>query len=277
MESVLRFEGVTKTYHGGARPALDDVSFDVAPGETVGIVGESGSGKTTLSKIAMRLLDADAGSVRFDGHDISALRGSDRRIRGRIQAVFQDPLDSLNPRFKVRDSIAEPLRAARLPSREIADRVEWAREQVGLDDRMLGAYPRQLSGGQRQRVSIARAIVLRPPLVILDEPTSSLDVIVQARVLNLLLSLQQETGCSYLFISHDIAVVSHLAHRVGVMREGRLVEFGDAHRVLRTPEDEYTRSLIASVPRLEAAREAAWRRRTHQQRGAQAPERTERA
>lgn len=258
MKPILQLDRITKTFRGrsgSAVRAVDDVSIDIGEGETVGIVGESGSGKTTLSKIAMRLTDADAGRILFEGRDIT--RGGDRSYRGRIQAVFQDPLDSLNPRFRVRDTIAEPLRAAGMPGREIRERVQWARGQVGLDERMLGVFPRQLSGGQRQRVSIARAIAGRPPLIILDEPTSSLDVIVQARVLNILLSLQEEIGCSYLFISHDIAVVSHLAHRVGVMRDGQLVEFGDARTVLRNPEDEYTKSLIASVPRLDAARAAA--------------------
>ena len=232
--------------------AVDGISFSVRRGESVGLVGESGCGKSTTSMMVMRLLDPTAGTVRFDGEDIGvvpARRFAQSPWRKRIQMVFQDPTDSLNPRFTAARSIADPLlRLGNHPAGELRTRIEELASLVGLPTNLLDRFPHQLSGGQKARVGIARAIALNPELVILDEPTAALDVSVQAIVLNLLHDLKSALGMSYLFVSHDLHVVQLLCDRVIVMRQGRIVETGDARVVFRSPQSDYTKELIAAIP-----------------------------
>jgi len=238
--------------HGTGRfTALDGVGLEVARGETLGLVGESGCGKSTLARAIMLMQRPDGGRIEFDGRDVTNLRGPAlRRHRRRVQMVFQDPNDSLDPRFAVGRSIAEPLRAQRVPGSEIRRRVAEVLVEVGLSADVAGRAPHEFSGGQRQRIAIARAMVVRPEFLVLDEPTSALDVSVQAQILNLLVRLQDEHRLSYLFVSHDLAVVHHLAHRISVMRAGRIVETGPAPQLVAEPRHEYTRTLLAAVPHL---------------------------
>ncbi len=226
--------------------AVDGVSFSVASGSVLGIVGESGCGKSTLARVILGLLPPSAGEVLVDGKRITEL---DRRTRAQlIQPVFQDPFSSLNPRRRVRDIVAMPLDAlGALPAATIAARVDEMLARVGLDPAMGARYPEQLSGGQRQRVAIARALVLKPRIVICDEPTSALDVSVQAQILNLLAELRRELGLTYLFISHNLAVVEHVATEVAVMYLGRIVEQRETGALFETPRHPYTRALLASV------------------------------
>ena len=233
--------------------AVDGISFAVYRGASVGLVGESGCGKTTTSTMVMRLIDASGGRIVFDGQDIGAIPARQFArlpLRKRIQMVFQDPTDSLNPRFTAARAIADPIlrlggttgrKAVRLRCEELA-------RQVGLPAELLDRFPHQLSGGQKARVGIARAIALNPDLVILDEPTASLDVSVQAVVLNLLQDLKEQLGMSYLFVSHDLNVVRLLCDRVIVMHAGAIVEQGPTERVMSAPEADYTRELLAAVP-----------------------------
>jgi peptide/nickel transport system ATP-binding protein len=226
--------------------AVDGVSFAVAAGSVLGVVGESGCGKSTLARMILGLLAPTRGEVLVDGQRLS---GMDRRARARlIQPVFQDPFSSLNPRRRVRDIVAMPLVAQGDIAREqVARRVAEALERVGLSAEQGGRFPSQLSGGQRQRVAIARALVLRPRIVICDEPTSALDVSVQAQILNLLDELRRDLGLTYLFISHNLAVVEHVASEVAVMYLGRIVEKRDAEALFRDPRHPYTQALLASV------------------------------
>src|SRR5581483_2617682 len=233
--------------------AVDGISFSIDRGESVGLVGESGCGKSTTSSMVMRLIDKTGGSIVFDGEDIGeipARQFARLSLRKRIQMVFQDPTESLNPRFTAARAIADPLmRLDGMRRRgEIRDRCEELAQQVGLPVELLDRFPHQLSGGQKARVGIARAIALKPDLVILDEPTAALDVSVQAVVLNLLQDLKESLGMSYLFVSHDLNVVRLLCDRVIVMRAGRIVEEGPTERVLFAPEAEYTRELLAAIP-----------------------------
>jgi peptide/nickel transport system ATP-binding protein len=234
--------------------AVDNVSFSIARGESVGLVGESGCGKSTTSAMVMRLLDATAGSIRFKGQELTAVTAAAfarSPLRRELQMVFQDPHESLNPRATAAQSIADPL--LRLEgmtnSAEIRARVEALATQVGLQHELLDRLPHQLSGGQKARVGIARAISTKPELLILDEPTAALDVSVQAVVLNLLADLKAEFGMSYLFVSHDLEVVRLLCDRVIVMRAGCIVEAGPTASVLSSPQAEYTRELLAAIPR----------------------------
>jgi peptide/nickel transport system ATP-binding protein len=233
--------------------AVDGVSFVVHRGESVGLVGESGCGKSTTSTMVMRLIDQTDGVILFDGEDIGAIPARQFArlpLRKRIQMVFQDPTDSLNPRFTAARAIADPiLRLGNLKGRDaVRARCEELASQVGLPIELLDRFPHQLSGGQKARVGIARAIALKPDLAILDEPTAALDVSVQAVVLNLLADLKQQLGMSYLFVSHDLNVVRLLCDRVIVMRAGRIVEQGPTAQVLSTPQEQYTRDLLAAIP-----------------------------
>lgn len=227
--------------------AVDGVSFDVRKGETFAIVGESGSGKSTVAKMIVGLLDPSAGGVSFTG-----VNPGMRPKAGSVQMIFQDPYASLNPRWRVRDIISEPMDALGTP-KEASDRrarVDELLTLVGLNPRDGEKYPHQFSGGQRQRVAIARALSSEPSFIVCDEPTSALDVSVQAQILNLMRDLQERLGLTYLFISHNLAVVRHMAHRIGVMYLGRLVEVQDTERLFQDPQHPYTRLLIDAVPNL---------------------------
>lgn len=231
--------------------AVTDVSFEIMPGETLGLVGESGSGKTTIGRTLMGLTPATSGRAVLQGRDILAHNALKQKpVRKMLQMVFQDPYSSLNPRMTVMDIITEGLAEFRLITKD--EKVARAQEllrSVGLPEDVVWRYPHEFSGGQRQRINIARAISLRPNLVICDEPVSALDVSVQAQVLNLLQDLKREFGLSYLFISHDLGVVSHMSDRVMVMQKGQIVESGPTEQVLGAPRHPYTQKLLAAVPK----------------------------
>ena len=232
--------------------AVDDVSLDVCQGETLALVGESGSGKSTTARLVARLMDVTSGTVEFQGQDVSTIKGKElHAFRGEVQVVFQDPFSSLNPRHSVERIITAPLvyqkRTIKGGTRNVARALM---ERVGLNPDHSGRYAAQFSGGQAQRIGIARALAVGPKLVICDEAVSALDVSVQAQVINLLRQLQEEEGFSYLFIAHDLAVVRQIANRVAVMSEGRIVEFGERDQVFERPTNEYTRTLLAAVPRI---------------------------
>ena len=268
--TVLRVEGIGVTYGSAAFGvrAAEDVSFSVAAGETVGLVGESGSGKTTVARTILGLVEPSAGTIVIDGETVSSPRSIARRrqLAGVVQAVFQDPYSSLNPSRSVALSISEPLRAVQpgLGAEEIAASVRDALRLVGLRPEIAGAYPHSLSGGQRQRVAIARALIVRPRLVLLDEPVSALDLSSQAQVLNVLRDLQDELGLSYLLISHDLGVIRYLCSRVLVMYRGRIVETGAVDDVVDQPLHPYTRSLVLAAPIPDPRRQADRREKLRQ-------------
>ncbi|RUR01803.1 ATP-binding cassette domain-containing protein [Labedella endophytica] len=252
-EPLLRIEDLVVTYRASGRRAgnrvLDGISLQIGAGECVGLVGESGSGKSTLGRAVLGLAPVTAGSISFDGRRIDALgRRGRRALAADIQVVFQDPYTSLNPSMSVGDILAEPIRAAGLKRVHAASRVRELLEQVDLPADAESRFPRQFSGGQRQRIAIARALALEPRLIICDEPLSALDLSTQARVMDLLIGIQERTGVSYLFISHDLQVVREMCHRVAVMFRGRLVETGEADQVTASPEHPYTRQLMLAAP-----------------------------
>ncbi len=233
--------------------AVNDVSFSIERGETFALVGESGSGKSTIAKMVVGLLEPSAGRILFDGNEMDFRTGKRMRgLRKRFQMIFQDPFASLNPRWHVGDIIAEPIRTFGL-ARGAALRAEVGRllETVGLSARDAGKFPHEFSGGQRQRVAIARALSSRPEFIVCDEPTSALDVSVQAQILNLMRDLQDEFGLTYLFISHDLSVVRHMANRVGVLYLGRLAETAPGKRLFEAPRHPYSQMLLDAVPDLE--------------------------
>ncbi len=231
--------------------AVDDVSFDIFPGETLGLVGESGCGKSTIGKTLLRLLGRFDGEIWFQGQALHELSSSGmKELRKDIQIVFQDPMESLNPRHTVGEIIEEPLIIHRLgDSASRKQRVIQLADRVGLSSSALSRYPHEFSGGQRQRIGIARAIALNPQLIICDEPVSALDVSIQSQILNLLLELQRELNIALLFISHDLAVVKHISHRIAVMYLGNIVEVADAKTLYQQPHHPYTRSLIDAIPK----------------------------
>ncbi len=235
--------------------ACDDVSFELYAGETLGIVGESGCGKTTTIQSVIRLIEPTGGAILLNGRDFRAMKGAElKQARQKMKLIFQDPYSSLNPRMTVKEIISEPLEIAGVcPDKAERDRrVLETMEQVGLDPSYQNRYPHEFSGGQRQRVGIARAIVLRPDVVICDEPVSALDVSIQAKIINLLRRFQRELNLAYIFISHDLGVVRHIADRVLVMYLGRVVEEGDSKELFARPLHPYTRALLDSVPRMDA-------------------------
>ncbi|MBB6347987.1 peptide/nickel transport system ATP-binding protein [Nonomuraea muscovyensis] len=259
-EVLLRARGLTKRFavrgpygRKAEFTAVDDVGFDVLPGETFAVVGESGSGKSTTARIVAKLVQPTSGTLEFEGEDVTgATRASLARYRANVQVVFQDPFSSLNPRHTVERILMAPLDYQGIAPR--GGRRAYTRElmeRVGLNPDHAQRYPAQFSGGQAQRIGIARALAVDPRLVICDEAVSALDVSVQAQVLELLGRLQRESGFSYIFIAHDLAVVRRIAHRVAVMSKGRIVEQGPCRQVFAEPQDAYTRTLLAAIPRID--------------------------
>ena len=238
---------------GGGRPlavAVDDVSLEIMPGECLGLVGESGSGKSTVGRLLLRLIDPTAGSIEFDGRDITGFsRRSMRDLRRDMQAVFQDISGALNPKMTIGQLIAEPLHFHQgVDRKHAAERCTQMLELVGLSRHHLGRYPYELSGGQRQRVSLARALAVEPKLLVLDEPVSALDVSTQSQAVNLLSDLQERLGVAYLFIAHDLFVVHHVSHRIAVMYLGAIVEVGAAEQIYGAPRHPYTQALLSAIP-----------------------------
>lgn len=230
--------------------AVDDVSFTIHKGETLGLVGESGCGKSTTGRALLRLLEATSGSVHINGEDIYKLRGSQlKKRRGDMQIVFQDPYASLNPRMKIRDILSEPINVHTTMTRQEKEaRLQELMTDVGLDASYLDRYPHEFSGGQRQRIGIARALAVKPKLIIMDEPVSALDVSVQAQVLNLIQDLQQKYQLTYLFITHNLSVVKHISDRIAVMYLGKIVEIADKDAFFASPAHPYAQALISAIP-----------------------------
>ncbi|MGH1564734.1 ABC transporter ATP-binding protein [Mumia sp. DW29H23] len=253
-DNLLEVSGAVKTYRlrGQHEPfrAVDEVDLVIPRGQTVAIVGESGSGKSTTARLALRLEKADEGTVRYRGADVASLKGKELlAFRRSVQPVFQNPYASLDPRYTIEEAVSEPLRVHKIGDKASRrKRVADLLDKVALPGSFADRYPHELSGGQRQRVAIARALALDPELVVMDEAVSALDVLVQEQILDLMVTLQQEMGLSYLFISHDLAVVRLVSHQVYVMREGRVVESGDPAELFRAPREDYTKELIAAIP-----------------------------
>jgi len=254
MSQTLLVENLVVEYPGKgfrAKPfrALHNVSVEVGQGETLGLVGESGSGKTTLGRAVLGLAPVTEGKITFLGEDISHAKRQDRqRLSRDLQVVFQDPYTSLNPSMEVGQILAEPLTIQGMKGEQAKTRIKQLLDQVGLPADSVSRLPREFSGGQRQRVAIARALALSPKLIVCDEPVSALDLTTQARVLDLFLQIQKDTGVSYLFVSHDLDVVRHISHRIAVMYKGEIVEQGPATKVASTPDHPYTQRLLMASP-----------------------------
>jgi ABC-type microcin C transport system duplicated ATPase subunit YejF len=248
---LLEAHNLSKNY-GHDALVVDDVSFSIARGETLGLVGESGSGKSTIARMVLGLIEPTSGNVIFDGQRVTGISEQKRRpLRRRMQVVFQDPFAALNPRMRVGEIIAEPLAIHRVcPRSEMRGKTAEMLAAVGLDDSARERYPHEFSGGQRQRINIARALALRPELVVLDEPVSALDVSVGAQIVNLLRDLQREFALTYLFISHSMPLVRYLSTNIAVLNRGRLVEYGSSEEVCHSPRELYTQSLLAATPEL---------------------------
>ena len=258
MSALLEVEGLHKTFGGGSglfgakRPAVravDSISFSLARGETLGLVGETGSGKSTLGRLVLRLIEPSAGTVRFEGQDVTAAsKAGLRALRPRMQMVFQDPYGSLDPRMTAGAIIAEPMVAHGIARAEASRRAAELLSRVGLSPAMAARYPHEFSGGQRQRIGIARALAAEPDLIICDEAVSALDVSVKAQIVNLLQDLQKDLGLALLFISHDLAIVEHMTHRVAVMYLGKIVEVAPKRELFAAPKHPYTEALLSAVP-----------------------------
>ena len=266
-EPLLRVENLTRHFpimrgvfrrQVGTIRAVDGLDFEIRERETLGLVGESGCGKSTAGRVILRLHDATAGRIVFRGTDVTALDGEAlRQLRPRMQMIFQDPQDSLNPRMTVGSIIGEPLvEHGVAKGGRLRERVEELLEAVGLDPGFANRYPHEFSGGQRQRIGVARALALNPEFIVCDEPIAALDVSIQAQVVNLLEDLQERLGLTYLFISHDLGMIRHIADRVAVMYLGRIVEFAPSDALYREPRHPYTRALLSAVPIHDPEREA---------------------
>ena len=258
-EVILRVEHLKKYFPLNANAfgkpqrylkAVDDVSFTLERGKTVGIVGESGCGKTTMGRTILRLYPATSGTIDFCGRDIARMKASElRKLRPEMQIIFQDPYSSLSPRLPVGELIGEGVKEHRLvPKNEYKDYIVGIMKQCGLQDYYYSRYPHEFSGGQRQRICIARALALRPKMIVCDEPVSALDVSIQAQIINLLRDLQQQEGISYIFISHDLSVVEHISDEIGVMYLGSMVEYGSKRDIFDHPLHPYTEALLSAVP-----------------------------
>jgi oligopeptide transport system ATP-binding protein len=252
--NLVKYFPITRGFifqrHIGDVKAVDDVSFDIYQGETLGLVGETGCGKTTTGRTLLRLYEPTGGSVMFEGKDLTKLRGRElRHIRRRMQIIFQDPYASLNPRMTVGGIVGEPLEVHGVASgKEKVERIQELLEIVGLNPYFINRFPHEFSGGQRQRIGIARALALNPDLIVCDEPISSLDVSIQAQVVNLLEELQKRLGLTYLFIAHDLSMVRHISDRMAVMYLGKIVELTDRDEIYLNPLHPYTRALMSAVP-----------------------------
>ena len=249
VEHLKQYFKVNKTF---TVKAVDDISFEIFPGETYGLVGESGSGKSTTGRSIIRLYDPTGGTIIFNGENITGrlTAAQTKMLRTKMQMIFQDPMASLNPREKVIDIIAQGLDVHHLykDAAERRDKVYRMLERVGLSHEHANRYPHQFSGGQRQRIGIARALVMNPDLVIADEAISALDVSIQAQVVNLMKDIQKETGCAYLFIAHDLSMVKYISDRIGVLHLGHLVETGSKEEIFENPVHPYTKSLLSAIP-----------------------------
>ncbi|MEO6829778.1 MAG: ATP-binding cassette domain-containing protein [Acidobacteriaceae bacterium] len=261
--ALVEVANLAKSYpaHGGGAPkrVVDDVSFQIERGQTLGVVGESGSGKSTVARLLLRLIEPDSGSIRLDGHDLLASSNRElRHLRRRMQIVFQDPYAALNPRMRVQEIVGEPLMIYREQTHsgsaglQRRTQVREALRTVGLDESALLRYPHEFSGGQRQRINLARALILRPELVVLDEPTSALDVSVSAQIMQLLRDLQRELHLTYLFITHSMPLVRYMADEILVMHQGHVVEQGGWQQICESPRSAYTQALLAATPELPA-------------------------
>ncbi len=262
MENILEVKNLKKYYpvkrglfskNNAFVKAVDGVSFSVQSGKTLGLVGESGCGKSTLARTILRLIEPDLGSVFFQDKDITKLSYREMKvIRKNFQIIFQDPFGSLDPRFTVFAIISEGIVnfSNNIKQEAIYKKMVKVLEDVGLSKDILNRYPHEFSGGQRQRISIARALVLEPKLLVLDEPVSSLDVSIQAQIINLLIDLQKKRGLNYIFIAHDLSVVRHICDKVCVMREGKIIEEGETSKIFENPENYYTKKLLVSIPKI---------------------------
>ncbi len=252
-ETILQVNNLKKYFKtkAGMLLAVDDVSFSIKAGETLGLVGESGCGKSTTGRAILRLHEPTAGEVFFRGEDVCKYnKRKMKSMRRQMQIVFQDPYSSLNPRRDVKTLISDSLEALGTgkSKAEIEQNVLEVMKMVGLEERLINAYPHELDGGRRQRIGIARALILNPEFVVLDEPVSALDVCVQAQILNLLVNLQKELGLTYLFISHNLSVVKHISNRIAVMYLGKIVEVSDHQTIFREPKHPYTQALLSAIP-----------------------------
>ncbi len=262
-KSMIKIEDLKVYYNSGYKKllsnrnevkAVDGVNLEINSGETLGLVGESGSGKSTIARAVLRLVDANNGKILIDDENLLELKSSKLRKKQReIGAIFQDPYSSLNPRMKVKDIISEPLKIHGVlkNSSDIKNHINDLLEKVGLNSSMANRFPHEFSGGQRQRIGIARAIATKPKLIVCDEPVSALDVSVQAQILNLLKKLQKDTGITYLFIAHDLAVVKYLSTRIAVMYLGKIVEYGETDTLFSKPQHPYTKALIDAIPSID--------------------------
>ncbi|MEM7335533.1 MAG: ATP-binding cassette domain-containing protein [Chloroflexota bacterium] len=246
----------------GAVKAVDDISFDIKPGETLGLVGESGSGKSTTGRTILRLYEPSSGSIEFKGQNIAKLNGEPlRKIRRNMQMIFQDPQACLNPRMTVGSIIEEPIQVHNLlPKNERTDRIQELLEIVGLNPQFLNRYPHEFSGGQRQRIGIARALAVQPEFIVADEPISALDVSIQAQVVNLLQDLQEKFKLTYLFIAHDLSMIRYICDRVAVMFKGKIVEYAETNELYENPVHPYTQVLLSAVPIPDPAKERGRKR-----------------
>jgi oligopeptide/dipeptide ABC transporter ATP-binding protein len=257
MNNILELNNVRKEFHTSSSKraivAVDNVSLKLEKGKTLGIVGESGSGKSTLGRLMLRLIEPTAGEINFDDVDLLKLKNTElRKMRSKMQMIFQDPMSSLNPRMSIRQLVSEPLEIHRnLKASEQNAAVEEIITKVGLEKSALDKYPHEFSGGQRQRISIARAVINNPSLIVADEPVSALDVSIQSQILNLLMDLRNDLNLSFVFISHDLSVVRHIADEVAVMYLGNIVEIAPADQLFSNPQHPYTQALISAIPQVE--------------------------